>query len=98
MRGSVCALAASLWLALAGVGASSVRAECRTLAFSVNDYGQEGPKRDALAKLDGHIAAWTTGKGIRAYRTGRKDVTCRVFLDVGLFDEWTCTAKARVCW
>jgi hypothetical protein len=73
-------------------------AACQKLAFSVNDYGKEGPTRDALALLDKYIADWTQEKGIKKYTVGKKDVNCELFLDVGLFDEHTCKATANVCW
>ena len=37
-------------------------------------------------------------RGIAKYTTGKKDVTCELFLDVLLFDEHTCKAEATVCW
>jgi hypothetical protein len=80
------------------VGQNAARAECTTLSFSVNDYGKEGPTRDAKALLDTYIADWTANKGIRKYRTGPKDVECELFLDFVIFDEHTCKATAKVCW
>jgi hypothetical protein len=71
---------------------------CQKMAFSVNDYGKEGPTRDALSLLDKHIADWTKQQGIKKYNVGKKDVSCELFLDVGLFDEHTCKATASVCW
>jgi hypothetical protein len=79
-------------------GQNAARAECTTLSFSVNDYGKEGPTRDAKALLDTYIADWTANKGIRKYRTGPKDVECELFLDFVIFDEHTCKATAKVCW
>ena len=64
----------------------------------VNDYGKEGPARDAKALLDKQIKKWMNEKGITKYQVGKKHVTCELFLDVGLFDEYTCTAKASACW
>lgn len=78
--------------------AGPANAACTKLAFSVNDYGKEGPARDAQALLDKYIAEWTKEKGITKYTTGKKTVTCELFLDVGLFDEHTCKAVASVCW
>ena len=37
-------------------------------------------------------------RGITKYTAGKKDVTCELFLDFGVFDEHTCTAHASVCW
>ena len=53
--------ALSLFSAAVGLAlmlvASPAMAECDVLAFEVNDYGKEGPTRDALALLDKHIVA-----------------------------------------
>ena len=68
------------------------------MAFSVNDYGKEGPTRDAQALLDKHIADWAKTQGIKKYKVGKKDVSCELFLDVVVFDEHTCKATANVCW
>ena len=78
--------------------ASAATANCSRLAFSVNDYGKDGPTNDAKALLDKHIAKWAAEHGVKTYTTGKKDVTCELFLDVGLFDEHTCRAEANVCW
>ena len=77
---------------------SPAEAKCMRLAFSVNDYGKEGPTRDAKDLLDKYIAKWTAENGITNYRTGKKDVTCELFLDFIVFDEYTCRAEASVCW
>jgi hypothetical protein len=71
---------------------------CRVRGFLVNDYGKEGPARDAQALLDKDIAKWAGANGITKYKTGAKTVSCELFLNFVVFDEWTCTAKARVCW
>jgi len=95
------------WGLLAGgavaavLAAGAVRpaaAACTTLSFSVNDYGKDGPTRDALALLDKYIADWTKQKGIKGYSVGKKDVSCELYLDLLVVDEHTCKAKARVCW
>lgn len=83
--------------ALAAVTAPAA-AKCTRLAFSVNDYGKDGPTKDAKDLLDKYIAKEMAKKGIKTYRVGKKDVTCDLFLDVGLFDEYTCKAAATVCW
>lgn len=88
-------VAAGLALLLATSPAS---AECDTLAFEVNDYGKDGPTRDALALLDKHIAATMAKRGVKKYRVGEKKVNCELFLDFIVFDEHTCTAQAPVCW
>jgi len=79
-------------------GVATAQAKCARLAFTVNDYGKEGPTRDAKALLDKHIASWTAARGITRFTTGKKDVTCELFLDFGVFDEHTCKASATVCW
>ena len=73
-------------------------ATCQKMAFSVNDYGKDGPTRDAQALLDKHIADWAEKQGIKKYKVGKKDVSCELFLDVVVFDEHTCKATANVCW
>ncbi len=71
---------------------------CKVLGFEVNDYGKEGPKADAKRLLDDHIVKWAKTNKIKSYhRSGKKTVSCRLFIDVGFFDEWTCTAKQKVC-
>ena len=89
------ALGSVVALAL-GVGAAE--AKCVRLAFTVNDYGKEGPTKDAKTLLDKHIASWTAARGIKTYSAGKKDVTCELFLDFGVFDEHTCKAASTVCW
>lgn len=92
----------SLFTATAGLSlllaASPASAECDTLAFEVNDYGKEGPTRDALALLDKHIAGSMAKRGITKFRVGEKTVNCELFLDFIVFDEHTCIARAPVCW
>lgn len=94
--------ALSLFSAAAGVAlvlaASPAMAECDVLAFEVNDYGKEGPTRDALALLDKHIATTMAKRNVKDYRVGEKAVKCELFLDFIVFDEHTCTAHANVCW
>ena len=78
--------------------AGSAEAACQKLGFTVNDYGKEGPTNDAKRLLDKYIAKWTAENGIKKYRTGKKTVSCYLFLDFGFFDEWTCKAVATFCW
>jgi len=78
--------------------ATEAHARCTRLAFSVNDYGKDGPTKDALSLLDKYIADWTRSKGIKNYTVGKKDVNCELFLDFIVFDEHTCKASALVCW
>lgn len=94
------ALAVAL-LGAAVLGAQFAPAEARTctrLGFSVNDYGKEIPTRDSKKLLDQYIAKWTSEQGIKRYRTGRKTVTCELYIDLIIFDEYTCKASASVCW
>jgi hypothetical protein len=90
-------LAAACVTCVLGLGGGA-EAACQKLAFSVNDYGKTGPAADAQKLLDKFIAEWTRGKGIRKYTTGKKTVDCKLYLDVGFFDEYTCRAVANVCW
>jgi hypothetical protein len=77
----------------------ATRAEqCVLKSFSVNDYGKIGPERDALTLLDKYVKEWAVKEGIEHYSMGKKTVDCKLFLDVVLFDEYTCTAVAKVCW
>lgn len=73
-------------------------AKCQRMGFLVNDYGKDGPARDAQDLLDKHVAEWAAKNGITNYKIGKKDVTCELFLNFILFDEHTCTASANVCW
>jgi hypothetical protein len=84
--------------ALASAAATPAAAKCQRLAYSVNDYGKEGPTNDAKKLLDKYIADWTKGQGISTYTVGKKDVKCDLFLNFIVFDEHTCQASALVCW
>ena len=84
--------------ALACAAATPAAAKCQRLAYSVNDYGKEGPTNDAKKLLDKYIADWTKGQGISQYTVGKKDVKCDLFLNFIVFDEHTCQASALVCW
>lgn len=90
-----CAAAAALSLAITIDTAS---AACTKLGFSVNDYGKDGPTKDAKSLLDKYIAKWAAEHNIPKYTTGKKDVSCELFLNFILFDEHTCKAEATVCW
>lgn len=94
LQASLAALAAVAALTVAGVA----EAKCTRLAFSVNDYGKDGPTKDAKSLLDKYIANWTAERGIKKYTTGKKDVSCELFLNFIVFDEHTCKAEATVCW
>ena len=92
-------LAASSIALLSVVSAAMpASAECTRLGFSVNDYGKDGPSKDASNLLDKHIAKKMAERGVSNYTTGKRSVTCELYLDVILFDEYTCTAEATVCW
>ena len=73
-------------------------ARCQKLTFSVNDYGKEGPTRDAQALLDKYIDTTMKERGVAKYTVGKKTVDCELFLDFIVFDEHTCKASANVCW
>jgi hypothetical protein len=92
------ALAASACAVMACAVTTPAAAKCQRLAYSVNDYGKEGPTNDAKKLLDKYIADWTKGQGIASYTVGKKDVKCDLFLNFIVFDEHTCQASALVCW
>lgn len=92
---------ATLSVVLAGgvlMSAAPADAACKRMGFSVNDYGKDGPTKDAKALLDKHIAKKMAEQGIKKFTTGKKDVKCELFLNFIVFDEHTCTAEATVCW
>ena len=76
----------------------SASAECKRYGFTVNDYGKDGPTKDAKDLLDKLIQSKMTERGVSDYRTGKKSVSCELFLNFIVFDEHTCTAEATVCW
>lgn len=80
------------------LAAAPAEAACKRMGFLVNDYGKEGPTRDAQELLDKHVAEWAAQNGIKNYTIGKKDVKCELYLNLILFDEHTCTASANVCW
>jgi hypothetical protein len=84
--------------AVISAAVSPATAACQRLAFSVNDYGKDGPTKDAKDLLDKYIVTWTKEKGIAKYTVGKKDVKCELFLNFIVFDEHTCQASALVCW
>lgn len=94
-------LSSARWIAVALAAvlmAAPASAACKKVAFSVNDYGKDGPTKDALSLLDKYVAETMAKDGIKKYRTGKKSVDCKLFLDFVVFDEHTCTASANVCW
>jgi hypothetical protein len=98
MRRSYTLATAASALAATVLAAPSAEARCTRLAFSVNDYGKDGPTKDAQSLLDKYIANWTKSKGIKSYTVGKQDVTCELFLNLVVVDEHTCKASALVCW
>lgn len=84
--------------ATAALTVTPASAACTRLGFSVNDYGKDGPTKDAKELLDKYIAKTMSEKGIKKYTTGKKDVKCDLFLNFIVFDEHTCRAEATVCW
>ena len=98
MRATLKIASAFVLVGFAMGAASSAHAACKRFGFTVNDYGKDGPIRDAKALLDKHIASWASQQGIKDYTVGKKDVSCELFLNFIVFDEHTCTASANVCW
>ena len=80
------------------VAVTPAAAKCQRHAFTVNDYGKDGPTRDAKSLLDKSIADWAKAQGIAKYTVGTKSVKCNLFLNFIVFDEHTCEASALVCW
>src|SRR5262245_27061177 len=85
-------------VSLPALGLTPALARCTTLAFSVNDYGKDGPTRDAKSLLDKYIAKWTKDNNVSNYTVVKADVSCELFLNFIVFDEHTCKASAQVCW
>src|SRR5262245_59494244 len=98
MRRGCSFMTAAAVLGAAALAASIAEARCTKLAFSVNDYGKDGPTKDAKYLLDKYVANWTKSKGIAKYTVGKKDVSCELFLNLLVVDEHTCKATALVCW
>lgn len=92
------ALAALATASAGSAEAAKAKPQCQELYYSVNDYGKDGPTRDAQALLDKYIEKWAADKGIKKYKVGKKEISCELYLDVGLFDEHTCKATTKVCW
>ena len=78
--------------------AEPASAACTKLGFTVNDFGKDGPTKDAKGLLDKYIAKWAADHKIAKYNTGPKDVKCELFLNLIVVDEHTCRAEATVCW
>jgi hypothetical protein len=85
--------------ALLAVGmATPASAACKRFSFLVNDYGKDGPTKDAKDLLDKYIGEWMKEQNISKWTVGKKEVKCELFLDFVVFDEHTCTATASACW
>ncbi len=98
MRAKPSIALATVFLGAVAALSAPADAACKKFGFTVNDYGKEGPTNDAKNLLDKHISQWASQNGVANYTTGKKSVNCELFLDVLLFDEYTCTASATVCW
>ena len=96
-RSTSVALAAAVAAAVC-LAATAADAKCERFSYLVNDYGKDGPTRDAQNLLDKYIADWTKAQGIKSYTVGKKDVSCELFLNLVVVDEHTCKATAQVCW
>ena len=92
------AVLAAMVAAMACIGTTSASAKCQRLGFLVNDYGKDGPTKDAMSLLDKYIADWTKERAIKKYTVGKKEVSCELFLNLIVVDEHTCKASATVCW
>ncbi|MEL7542168.1 MAG: hypothetical protein AAGJ70_00170 [Pseudomonadota bacterium] len=78
---------------------ASAHGQCKIVGYEVRDFGKVGPTADAKRLLDERIPKWAKKNGYRgAHKSGKKKVSCKLYLDVGFFDEWTCTATQRVCY
>lgn len=91
------AIAAALIVASFSITAPA-EARCKKFGFTVNDYGKEGPTNDAKRLVDKFIAEWMAKNGIKKWTTTPKKVECKLFIDVILFDEYTCRADTTACW
>jgi hypothetical protein len=83
---------------LATTMATPASAACKRFSFLVNDYGKDGPTKDARDLLDKYIGEWMKEQNISKWTVGKKEVKCELFLDFIVFDEHTCTATASACW
>jgi hypothetical protein len=84
--------------ALAATAAAPAHAACKVFAFSVTDFGKDGPTKDAKDLLDKYIAEWARERGISNFKVGPKTVKCELYLNLVVVDEHTCKANANVCW
>jgi hypothetical protein len=72
-------------------------AVCDHLTYLVNDYGKDGPAKDANAGLDKTVAKFVADNKMTAYKQEKRGMSCELFLDFGFFDEYTCTASVDIC-
>ncbi|GJM02240.1 MAG: hypothetical protein DHS20C08_07410 [Rhodomicrobium sp.] len=91
------ALAATI-MAVTLITATPAEARCKKFGFTVNDYGKTGPTNEAKRLLDVFIKEWMGKNGVKNWSTRPKTVKCELFIDVGLFDEYTCRADTTACW
>ena len=92
------AISAAALAALSLAAATPAAAICKVFAFSVNDFGKDGPTKDAKDLLDKYIGEWMKEQNISKWTVGQKEVKCELFLNFIVFDEHTCTATASACW
>ncbi|MET0651574.1 MAG: hypothetical protein ABWY63_03575, partial [Hyphomicrobiaceae bacterium] len=72
---------------LATTMATPASAACKRFSFLVNDYGKDGPTKDARDLLDKYIGEWMKEQNISKWTVGKKEVKCELFLDFIVFDE-----------
>ena len=97
-RSTTAVLTGLALLAAGMVTPAAAAAACKKFSFLVNDYGKDGPTKDAKDLLDKYIGEWMKEQNISKWTVGKKEVKCELFLDFVVFDEHTCTATASACW
>ena len=71
---------------------------CHRFAHSTNDYGRIGPTSEAKRLVEVAAKKWAADNKVKTFSMGAKSVKCLLFLDFGLFDEYTCTAEMSICY
>ena len=71
---------------------------CHRFAHSTNDYGKIGPTSEAKRLVEVAAKSWAASNKVKKFSMGAKSVKCVLFLDFGLFDEYTCTAEMSICY
>lgn len=71
---------------------------CHRFAHSTNDYGKIGPTSEAKRLVEVAAENWAAAHKVKRFSLGAKSVKCVLFLDFGLFDEYTCTAEMSICY